>query len=125
MIIVRLLSPSLFGWFGTTKVYSGLGADIVMESITFIENWPIRVNECYRDITPVEMIAYQLAARITSCLPTILDLSRSDLNLSARATASKALQSPGNCRPEPSGSKLYNSKLIDRGLGFDCGDLVP
>jgi hypothetical protein len=38
------------------------------------------------------MIAYQLAARITSCLPTILDLSRSDLNLSARATASKVLQ---------------------------------
>jgi hypothetical protein len=30
--------PSLFGWFGTTKVYSGLGADIVMESITLIEN---------------------------------------------------------------------------------------
>jgi hypothetical protein len=38
--------PSLFGWFGTTKVYSGLGADILMESITafsvdalFRENW--------------------------------------------------------------------------------------
>jgi hypothetical protein len=34
MIIVRLLSPEPFGWFGTTKVYSGMGADIVMESIT-------------------------------------------------------------------------------------------
>ena len=34
MIIVRLLSPSLLVGFGTTKVYSGMGADIVMESIT-------------------------------------------------------------------------------------------
>jgi hypothetical protein len=33
MIIVRLLSPSLLVGFGTTKVYSGVGADIVMESI--------------------------------------------------------------------------------------------
>jgi hypothetical protein len=33
MIIVRLLSPE--PWLvGTTKVYSGVGADIVMESIT-------------------------------------------------------------------------------------------
>jgi hypothetical protein len=37
MIIVRLLLPSLFGWFGTTKVYSGVGADIVMESITLTD----------------------------------------------------------------------------------------
>jgi hypothetical protein len=36
MIIVRLLSPEPFGWFGTTKVYSGVGADIVMESFTLI-----------------------------------------------------------------------------------------
>src|SRR5450759_2341532 len=36
MIIVRLLSPG--PWLvGTTKVYSGVGADIVMESITLIE----------------------------------------------------------------------------------------
>jgi hypothetical protein len=35
MIIVRLLSPG--PWLvGTTKVYSGVGADIVMESITLI-----------------------------------------------------------------------------------------
>src|SRR5713226_3587337 len=39
MIIVRLLSPG--PWLvGTTKVYSGVGADIVMESITLTENWP-------------------------------------------------------------------------------------
>jgi hypothetical protein len=34
MIIVRLLSPEPFWLVGTTKVYSGTGADIVMESIT-------------------------------------------------------------------------------------------
>src|SRR5215813_9462168 len=33
MIIVRLLSPSLPGWFWHHQVYSGLGAGIVMESI--------------------------------------------------------------------------------------------
>jgi hypothetical protein len=38
MIIVRLLSPGL--WLvGTTKVYPAFGADIVMESITLIENF--------------------------------------------------------------------------------------
>src|SRR5208337_2329217 len=38
MIIVRLLSPG--PWLvGTTKVYPGVGADIVMESITLIEMW--------------------------------------------------------------------------------------
>jgi len=36
MIIVRLLSPG--PWLvGTTKVYSGVGADIVMESITLTD----------------------------------------------------------------------------------------
>jgi hypothetical protein len=36
MIIVRLLSPG--PWLvGTTKAYSGVGADIVMESITLIK----------------------------------------------------------------------------------------
>jgi hypothetical protein len=41
MIIVRLLSPE--PWLvGTTKVYPGVGADIVMESITLIEDlWRI------------------------------------------------------------------------------------
>jgi hypothetical protein len=34
---VRLLSPEPFGWVRTTKAYSGLGADIVMESITLID----------------------------------------------------------------------------------------
>jgi hypothetical protein len=28
--------PSLFGWFGTTEVYSGIGAGVVMESIAFV-----------------------------------------------------------------------------------------
>ena len=38
MIIVRLLSPG--SWLvGTTKVYSGVGADIVMESIALIEGF--------------------------------------------------------------------------------------
>jgi hypothetical protein len=31
--------PSLLVGFSTTKVYSGIGADIVMESITLVENW--------------------------------------------------------------------------------------
>jgi hypothetical protein len=44
MIIVRLLSPG--PWLvGTTKVYPGVGADIVMESITLIENWMQRNPE--------------------------------------------------------------------------------
>jgi len=39
MIIVRLLSPG--PWLvGATKVYSGVGADIVMESITLIHRAP-------------------------------------------------------------------------------------
>jgi hypothetical protein len=37
MIIVRLLSPEPVGWLSTTQLYSGLGADIVMESITLID----------------------------------------------------------------------------------------
>jgi hypothetical protein len=42
MIIVRLLSPEPVGWLSTTKLYSGVGADIVMESITLID--PILVH---------------------------------------------------------------------------------
>src|SRR5205085_10077056 len=34
MIIVRLLSPEPVGWLTHHQLYSGLGADIVMESIT-------------------------------------------------------------------------------------------
>jgi hypothetical protein len=37
MIIVRLLSPELLVGFSTTKLYSGVGADIVMESISLID----------------------------------------------------------------------------------------
>src|SRR5229473_8605140 len=40
MIIVRLLSPG--PWLvGTTKAYSGIGADIVMESITLTDPVPL------------------------------------------------------------------------------------
>ena len=34
MIIVRLLSPEPVGWLSTTNFTRGVGADIVMESIT-------------------------------------------------------------------------------------------
>ena len=34
MIIVRLLSPEPVGWLCHHQLYSGVGADIVMESIT-------------------------------------------------------------------------------------------
>jgi len=43
---------------GTTKVYPGVGADIVMESISLIDVpkgmflHQKRVNECNRDVTP-------------------------------------------------------------------------
>src|SRR6266404_3649309 len=49
MIIVRLLSPG--PWLvGTTKAYSGIGADIVMESIALtILSW------CKRLISTVEL----------------------------------------------------------------------
>src|SRR5215475_5724415 len=45
MIIVRLLSPSLPGWFGTTKSTRGLGAGIVMESISLTSPIPPVVGE--------------------------------------------------------------------------------
>jgi hypothetical protein len=34
MIIVRLLSPEPVGWLQHHQLYSGAGADIVMESIS-------------------------------------------------------------------------------------------
>src|SRR5215831_276658 len=37
MIIVRLLSPEPVGWLYHHQLYSGLGADIVMESISRID----------------------------------------------------------------------------------------
>jgi len=49
MIIVRLLLPSLLVGFGTNPLYSGLGADIVMESITLIDRFTSgskRVDSC-------------------------------------------------------------------------------
>jgi hypothetical protein len=42
MIIVRLLSPEPVGWLSHHQLYSGLAADIVMESITLID--PDRLN---------------------------------------------------------------------------------
>src|ERR1035438_6979906 len=38
MIIVRLLSPEPVGWFCHHQLYSGVGADIVMESIATVED---------------------------------------------------------------------------------------
>src|ERR1700674_564424 len=47
MIIVRLLSPEPVGWLCHHQLYSGVGADIVMESITLID--PANVGfECKR-----------------------------------------------------------------------------
>jgi hypothetical protein len=37
MIIVRLLSPEPVGWLYHHQLYSGVGADIVMESISLID----------------------------------------------------------------------------------------
>jgi len=62
MIIVRLLSPGP-RLVRTTKAYSGVGADIVMESITLIVSSPsgqrskIRclVDEFFRPIQPLEI----------------------------------------------------------------------
>ena len=62
MIIVRLLSPEPVGWIQHHQLYSGLGADIVMESITLIDRGfecnPITrferlVIECNGDVTTV------------------------------------------------------------------------
>src|ERR1035438_6545231 len=39
MIIVRLLSPEPVGWFCHHQLYSGIGADIVMESIALIDGF--------------------------------------------------------------------------------------
>jgi len=39
---------------GTTKVYPGLGADIVMESISLIEDRQAPVNERYGDVTSAD-----------------------------------------------------------------------
>jgi hypothetical protein len=42
MIIVRLLSPEPVGWYQHHQLYSGVGADIVMESISLID--PLRTS---------------------------------------------------------------------------------
>jgi hypothetical protein len=40
-IIVRLLSPEPVGWIQHHQLYSSVGADIVMESVTLTDPWPI------------------------------------------------------------------------------------
>ena len=50
MIIVRLLSPG--PWLvGTTKVYPGVGADIVMESISLFDHWSTSDNAMLRQLS--------------------------------------------------------------------------
>ena len=56
--------------------------------MSLIENWPIPVNECYGDVSPLERIAYRVVAPITSGLPTILELSRGGSNLMPSAATS-------------------------------------
>jgi hypothetical protein len=45
MIMFGSSLPSALGWLVTTKVYSGTGADIVMESITLTDHGPILKSE--------------------------------------------------------------------------------
>src|SRR5580704_15806037 len=47
MIIVRLLSPEPVGWLQHHQLYSGVGADIVMESIALVD-WVPSPNACFR-----------------------------------------------------------------------------
>jgi hypothetical protein len=49
MIMFGSFLPSRLVGFGTTKVYSGLGADIVMESISLIEG-VLSVIEIFRHL---------------------------------------------------------------------------
>jgi hypothetical protein len=44
MIIVRLLSPEPVGWLYHHQLYSGVGADIVMESISLKTCPPLLVG---------------------------------------------------------------------------------
>ena len=64
MIIVRLLSPG--PWLvGTTKVYSGVGADIVMESLTLkIPQFGYRsVFGTWSLANPVRKVEFELGCR--------------------------------------------------------------
>src|SRR4051812_21616333 len=62
MIIVRLLSPEPVGWLTHHQLYSGLGADIVMESITPATGWVTPTNQ-------FESTGQGLASRKTSTVP--------------------------------------------------------
>jgi hypothetical protein len=59
--------PSLFGWLWHHQVYSGLGAGIVMESISLVENWPILADECNRDFSPTDLAGRILRGTISYC----------------------------------------------------------
>jgi hypothetical protein len=47
MIIVRLFSPEPVGWIQHHELYSGVGADIVMESIALIDG-VVSAVACFR-----------------------------------------------------------------------------
>jgi hypothetical protein len=49
MIIVRLLSPEPVGWFWHHQLYSGVGADIVMESVT-LKTPSMSAIACFRQL---------------------------------------------------------------------------
>jgi hypothetical protein len=57
MIIVRILSPEPVGWLQHHQLYSGLGADTVMESMSlghcvFLESSPNRPVHCHFHTRP-------------------------------------------------------------------------
>ncbi len=70
MIIVRLLSPG--PWLvGTTKVYSGVGADIVMESITLKFRFGYRsVSDTWSLANPVRKVEFELLQLMRTCSVT-------------------------------------------------------
>jgi|HubBroStandDraft_3_1064219.scaffolds.fasta_scaffold936164_1 hypothetical protein len=72
MIIVRLLSPEPVGWLQHHQLYSGVGADIVMESIALVD-WVPSPNACFRQLSHPVLINTSFRPRlITSGLPVIL-----------------------------------------------------
>lgn len=53
MIIVRLLSPEPVGWLTHHQLYSGLGADIVMESISVRRDSAVKLVDDLTGESPV------------------------------------------------------------------------
>src|ERR1017187_5784612 len=71
--------PSALGWLLATKVYSGTGADIVMESISLFDFG----CECYRDVSPDKTrIRFYSIALPNFCKRQPYIALRSDLTLS-------------------------------------------